>query len=66
MLEPDFNDNCFAAACYNMNSLSELREALTEEPDMADCKAWRITGAEWYAQIRLAIAALEQELEVDK
>ena len=50
-------NNTFAAACYDMNSVSDLKAALANGPDATDMKAWNLTSAEWTAQIELAIAA---------
>ena len=55
-------DNTFAAACYNQNSIAELNEALRNGPDAADMEEWGISPAEWSEHIKLAIAAkLEDE-----
>jgi len=51
-------ENTFAAACYNDNSIEELVAALAmDEADAADCATWGITAAEWRAQIALALNA---------
>ena len=51
------NDNTFSAACYDMNSVSELKDMLSTGPDATDMKTWNLTADEWKAQIELAIAA---------
>ena len=50
-------NNTFAAACYDMNSVSDLEAALANGPDATDMKVWNLTSAEWTAQIELAITA---------
>lgn len=37
----------FAEACYDDNSIDELRAALDGEADAGDCKEWGITENEW-------------------
>lgn len=54
-------ENTFAAACYDMNSLAELRTALAGEPDAADMAAWSLTEDQWRAEIQTAIAAKEED-----
>jgi hypothetical protein len=48
-------DNNFAVACYNMNSIQELEEALSEEPDATDMKNWNIGPTEWRDAITAAL-----------
>ena len=48
-------DNNFATACYEDNSIDELHEALTEEPDEYDCREWGITPEEWTDAIQTAL-----------
>lgn len=50
-------DNTFAAACYDQNSVAELQKALADGPDQGDMDAWGIDADEWQAQIELALAA---------
>lgn len=54
-------DNTFAAACYNHNTLDELRAIMGKQPDPEDMRIWGITSAEWTEQIEIAIAALEEK-----
>lgn len=50
----------FAAACYDQNSLDELREALAQpEADATDCETWGLNADEWRAAIRTALAERE-------
>lgn len=55
--------NTFAEACYEMNSIEELKEALTRKPDAADMKQWNLTEGEYRENIELAIKALEEDEE---
>ena len=51
----------FAEACYDMNSISELKEMLNQEADSSDLKTWGITAEEWGANITFAIEELESD-----
>lgn len=48
--------NTFAEACYHMNSIDELEEALKNDADETDMKTWGISADEWREQIDLALA----------
>jgi hypothetical protein len=49
-------DNCFAAACFNDNSISELLGGLSEDlPDSQDCETWGIGQDEWRDAIFAAL-----------
>lgn len=54
-------DNTFAAACYNQNSIDDLVKALEDGPDATDCKTWGITETEWKEQIKTALQALRED-----
>lgn len=54
--------NTFAAACYDQNTIEDLEVALAGEPDQTDMAAWDLTADEWRDQIRLAIAALREDV----
>lgn len=57
-------ENTFAEACYNMNTIEDLREALEERRfDSTDAKAWDLTEEEYFEQIELAIKQLEADEE---
>ncbi len=56
-------DNSFAAACYEQNSIDELREALSGPPDQADIKTWGLTAEQWRAEIQAALAAKTADAE---
>lgn len=47
----------FAEACFNDNSVAELREALAGPADATDCETWGISADEWRAAIEQALAA---------
>jgi len=55
-------DNNFAVACYEDNSVNELRQALAGDPDEYDCREWSISPEEWRDAIR---AAIEEKLELE-
>jgi len=57
------NDNTFAAACYNMNSVEELEQALRDGPDVTDMKEWGLTESEWREQVTTALNELRQDAE---
>jgi len=61
----DINENTFAAACYNDNSLIELYVALTMQPDETDMKTWELAQDEWREQIKLALEVRKQERKVE-
>lgn len=45
----------FAEACYEQNSISELRAALYRDADQSDCEQWGLTPEQWREQIALAL-----------
>jgi hypothetical protein len=51
------DDNTLAAACYGQNTITELEAALHAAADRTDMQTWGLTEGEYYAQIRLALAA---------
>jgi hypothetical protein len=54
-------DNNFAAACYNDNSINELKKALSDGPDETDMNDWGISEDEWTDGIRAALFEKENE-----
>lgn len=48
-------DNTFAAAVYEQNTRIEIIEALTREPDQADCEQWGISGEQWVGSLLVAL-----------
>jgi len=57
--------NTFAEACYNQNTIDELKQALNEEADQSDMLEWKIDASTWHAQIKLALAAKLENLLKD-
>lgn len=53
--------NTFAAACYDMNSIAELEQALIDGPDATDMKEWDLSEEEWREQVRQALAELKED-----
>lgn len=56
-------ENTFAEACYNQNSIEELEAAINQDPDETDMREWDLSGDEWREQIEIAIAALKEDEE---
>ena len=56
-------DNTFAAACYNDNSITELEQALIDGPDATDMAEWGLSESEWREQIEQAQAELRADQE---
>jgi hypothetical protein len=55
----DIESNTFAEACFNMNTIAELEQALRDGPDATDMANWNITADEWKQQIELALSELK-------
>jgi hypothetical protein len=51
------DENTFAAACYDQNSINELKTAIASPPDATDLINWNLTEAEYFANIKLALTA---------
>lgn len=47
----------FAEACFDMNSIDELRNALNGDADFTDCAVWDITQEQWRDAITEALNA---------
>ena len=54
--------NTFAEACYDMNSIDELIDALKQEPDESDMKTWGLSADEWRENIEIALKEKIQDL----
>lgn len=54
-------EGTFAEACYNMNSIEELENALQNGADEADMNEWGITEESWREQILEAIEELKSD-----
>lgn len=57
------NENSLAAACYDQNSIADLEAALHAPVDPVDMETWGLTEDEYYAQIKLALAAKLADME---
>jgi len=58
--------NTFAEACYDMNSIAELEVALANEPDETDMKEWNLASDEWREQIEIALNELKSDEKAKK
>ncbi|WP_073585239.1 hypothetical protein [Vibrio quintilis] len=56
-------EGTFAEACYNMNSIEELENALQTGADESDMKVWNLTEDEWREQIETAIKEIKEDTE---
>lgn len=56
-------DNTFAAACYNDNSIAELEQALIDGPDATDMANWGLRESEWREQVEQALDELRADQE---
>lgn len=54
-------DNTFAAACYDQNTIAELEASLLHEADAEDMDTWNISANEWQEQIKLALFELYKD-----
>jgi hypothetical protein len=55
-------ENTFAAACYDQNSITDLVRALHDGPDPADMAEWNIDAEEWREQIEMALVAKREDI----
>ena len=58
----NIQENTFAAACYDQNSIIDLEQALRDGPDASDMAAWNIDADEWRKQIEMALVAKREEM----
>jgi hypothetical protein len=56
----------FAEACYDQNSLKELKFSLTGAADETDMLIWGLTEAEWREALKIAVIAMEQGVSVEE
>jgi hypothetical protein len=54
-------DNSFAAACINTSSVAEMVMALTSPADTYTLRAWELTEADYYAEIRRALTSVLED-----
>ncbi len=52
--------NTFAEACYEMNSIEELEDSISN-PDQTDMATWVLTEKEYCEQINIALNELKSE-----
>lgn len=57
------DENTYAAACYDQNSIADLEAAPHAPADPVDMDTWGLTEDEYYAQIKLALAAKRADME---
>ena len=57
---PDIELNTFACACYEQNTIEELKESPLKI-DKSELKIWNLTRAQYRDQILLAIAHRERD-----
>ena len=55
-------ENTFAEACFDMNSIGELETALKNPADSAEMKQWGISEIHYFSEIELALRALKESL----
>lgn len=48
----------FAIACYDGNSVEELKSALSVNADENDCAEWNISAAQWKVAVEAALAEM--------
>ena len=51
----------FAEACYDTNTIQELKDSLKGPADKTDCKTWGISAGEWRRQINIALEELKSD-----
>lgn len=57
----NIQENTFAAACYNDNTIAQLEKALAGRANKFDMKAWGLNPIQWREQIKMALAALRAD-----
>ena len=56
----------FAEACFNQNSLNELKYSLKGAADETDLLIWNLTEAEWREALKIAVIAMERDTSVEE
>jgi hypothetical protein len=54
-------ENTFAEACYNQNTIEELEVALSSPADETDMQEWGLSESEYFDEIKTAIAELKED-----
>jgi hypothetical protein len=56
----------FAEACFNQNSLNELKFSLKGAADETDLLIWNLTESEWREALKIAVIAIEKDISVEE
>jgi len=56
----------FAEACFNQNSLHELKFSLKGAADETDLLIWNLTEEEWRQALKIAVIAMERDISVEE
>lgn len=59
----DGNVKSFAVACYDTNSIEDLKNSLNIGADAIDCKEWGISENEWNEAVNAAISDLQADTD---
>jgi len=51
-------DGSFAEACYNQNTIEDLKDALKDGPDRREMREWNLSESEYMEQIEIALENL--------
>lgn len=54
-------ENTFAEACYNQNTIEQLEDALKSPADETDMREWGLSESEYFDEIKTAIAELKED-----
>lgn len=54
-------ENTFAEACFEINTIEELKLALKGSVDTFDMRNWNLSESELRDQIKLALSALQEQ-----
>jgi len=54
-------ENTFAEACYNTNSIKELEAALNAPADENDMEQWGLSESEYFEEIKTALTELKED-----
>jgi hypothetical protein len=56
----EIQENTFAEACFEINTIEDLELALKEPVDTLDMRNWNLSESELREQIKLALNALKE------
>lgn len=54
-------ENTFAEACYNQNTIEELEVALNSPADETDMQEWGLSESEYFDEINTALTELKED-----